>query len=124
LPYADNSFDLYTIAFGIRNVADKERALAEAYRTLKPGGSFACLEFSKVENPLLAKAYGAYSFACIPFIGKAIAKNEGAYRYLAESIAMFPDAEGFMRMVTTAGFKKTRYRRMTGGVVCVHTGVK
>ena len=124
LPYADNSFDLYTIAFGIRNVADKEKALSEAYRTLKPGGAFACLEFSDVQHPLLAKMYKAYSFGCIPLIGKALADNKDAYRYLVESIAMFPRATEFADMITAAGFVKTRYDRLNGGVVCIHSAVK
>ncbi|MET0154973.1 MAG: class I SAM-dependent methyltransferase [Rickettsiales bacterium] len=124
LPYADNAFDVYTIAFGIRNVADKARALAEAYRVLKPGGTFACLEFSTVEHPLLAKAYNAYAFGCLPIMGKLLANNPDAYRYLAESIAVFPDAETFEATIKSARFKRTRRRPMSGGVVCVHTGMK
>jgi demethylmenaquinone methyltransferase/2-methoxy-6-polyprenyl-1,4-benzoquinol methylase len=124
LPYKDRSFDLYTIAFGIRNVADKEAALKEARRVLKAGGAFACLEFSKADNAALAAFYRAYSFRCIPFMGKMLANDRDAYRYLVESIALFPDAERFADMLREAGFTQVSHRRMSGGIVAAHTAYR
>lgn len=124
LPFPDNSFDGYTISFGIRNVTDKPAALREALRVLKPGGFFACLEFSQPPEGAFKQLYRGYSFRCIPAIGKLAAGNESAYRYLAESIALFPDADAFKTMITAAGFAGARYYAMTNGVAAAHFGRK
>lgn len=120
----DNSVDLYTIAFGIRNVTHVDRALAEAYRVLRPGGRFMCLEFSHVTLPLLAQLYDAYSFNVIPAMGAAIANDRDAYQYLVESIRNFPDQETFADMICDAGFSGVGYTNFTFGVCAVHTGYK
>ena len=124
LPFEDNSFDAYTIAFGIRNVTNIPLALREAHRVLKPGGRFLCLEFSQVENPLLRAAYTTYSFNVIPEIGQLVAGDRDSYQYLVESIARFPDQETFRLMTEDAGFKGTSFVNMTGGIVAIHTGFK
>lgn len=124
LPFEDNSFDYYTIAFGIRNVSDISKVLQEACRVLKPMGKFLCLEFSKVEHHLLRKLYDFYSFNIIPKIGKAVADNESAYQYLVESIKLFPDQDNFLIMLKDAGFSMASYENLTGGVVAVHSGYK
>jgi len=124
LPFEDESFDVYTIAFGIRNVTNIPAALDEARRVLKPGGRFMCLEFSHVENPMLRAAYTAYSFNVIPEIGNLVAGDRESYQYLVESIARFPNQETFRGMVEDAGFKGTTYVNMTGGVVAIHSGFK
>ncbi|MCC8417855.1 MAG: bifunctional demethylmenaquinone methyltransferase/2-methoxy-6-polyprenyl-1,4-benzoquinol methylase UbiE [Rickettsia endosymbiont of Bryobia graminum] len=124
LPFEDNSFDYYTIAFGIRNVSDINKVLREAHRVLKPMGKFLCLEFSKVEHHLLKKLYDFYSFNIIPKIGKAIADNESAYQYLVESIKLFPDQDSFLIMLKDAGFNIASYENLTGGVVAIHSGYK
>lgn len=124
LPFDDNQFDYYTIAFGIRNVTHIDCALAEAHRVLKPGGRFMCLEFSHVENPALAKLYDAYSFAVIPKMGKAISGDEDSYRYLVESIRKFPPQKEFASMIEAAGFANVTYSNMTFGVVALHSGWK
>ena len=124
LPVPDNSFDAYTIAFGIRNVTHMDKALAEAYRVLKIGGRFLCLEFSHMENPLLAKAYDAYSFNVIPRMGEKITGDRDAYQYLVESIRRFPKQKEFARMIEAAGFGNVTYRNMTGGCVALHSGRK
>lgn len=124
LPWEDNSFDAYTIAFGIRNVPKIERALAEAYRVLKPGGRFLCLEFSAVDAPVADKVYDLYSFHLVPKIGRVVAKDEESYRYLVESIRRFPNQESFKAMIETAGFSRVSYTNMTLGVVALHVGVK
>ncbi len=124
LPFADNSFDYYTISFGIRNVSNIELALQEAYRVLKPGGKFLCMEFSKVENEYLNQAYNFYSFKMIPKIGELVASNKEAYQYLAESISLFPDQVSFKRMIIDAGFKFTDYKNLSGGIAAIHHGVK
>lgn len=124
LPFSDESFDVYTIAFGLRNVTHIDTALAEACRVLKPDGRFYCLEFSHVNAPLIKNIYDAYSFNVIPKIGKHIANDDEGYRYLVESIRTFPapgDLEGRMQ---AAGFKRTSYERLTFGVVCIHEGRK
>ena len=124
LPLEDKSFDAYTVAFGIRNVPRIDVALAEAYRVLKRGGQFLCLEFSQVELPGLAALYDAYSFNVIPRIGKAVTGDGDSYRYLVESIRQFPEAETFEGMIQAAGFRNTRIQRLSGGIVAIHTGWK
>jgi len=124
LPFADNTFDIITIAFGLRNVTDKEAALRSMNRVLKPGGKLMVLEFSKTRNPLLTKAYDFYSFNILPQMGRLIAQDAESYRYLAESIRMHPDQETLKQMMEEAGFVNCRYQNMTGGVVALHTGIK
>ena len=122
LAFPGQSFDAYTIAFGIRNVTHIDRALAEAYRVLKPGGRFLCLEFSQVDVPLLDSFYDAYSFTVIPAIGKSVTGDGHPYRYLVESIRTFPKQDVFKGMIETAGFSRVSYRNLTGGVVAIHSG--
>jgi demethylmenaquinone methyltransferase/2-methoxy-6-polyprenyl-1,4-benzoquinol methylase len=122
LAFPDKSFDGYTIAFGIRNVTHIDRALAEAYRVLKPGGRFLCLEFSQVDLPVLDRIYDAYSFTVIPAIGKVVTGDGQPYRYLVESIRTFPKQDDFKAMIEDAGFARVSYRNLTGGVVAIHSG--
>ncbi|XP_070690040.1 2-methoxy-6-polyprenyl-1,4-benzoquinol methylase, mitochondrial [Pempheris klunzingeri] len=124
LPFDDDQFDIYTIAFGIRNVTHIDQALQEALRVLKPGGRFMCLEFSKVTNPLLARLYDAYSFQMIPVLGEVIAGDWKSYQYLVESIRKFPDQEEFKQMIEDAGFYSVQYYNLTGGIVALHSGFK
>ncbi|MEX1664860.1 bifunctional demethylmenaquinone methyltransferase/2-methoxy-6-polyprenyl-1,4-benzoquinol methylase UbiE [Zhongshania arctica] len=124
LPFPDNSFDCITIAFGLRNVTDKDAALRSMNRVLKPGGRLLVLEFSKPVNPVVAKLYDRYSFDILPKMGQLVANDEDSYRYLAESIRMHPDQETLKGMMTEAGFVDVRYHNMTAGVVAVHRGVK
>ncbi|WP_299875279.1 bifunctional demethylmenaquinone methyltransferase/2-methoxy-6-polyprenyl-1,4-benzoquinol methylase UbiE [uncultured Cocleimonas sp.] len=124
LPFADNKYDLITIAFGLRNVTDKDAALKSMYRVLKPGGKLMILEFSKPVVPGLSTIYDQYSFKLLPLIGKVVANDEDSYRYLAESIRMHPDQETLKGMMDEAGFERTSYHNMTGGVVALHTGYK
>ena len=124
LPFPDNTFDCITIAFGLRNVTDKQAALESMARVLKPGGRLLILEFSKTENPLLTKAYDTYSFNILPKIGKLVADDEDSYRYLAESIRMHPDQETLKGMLEQAGLVNCRYNNMTGGIVALHFGIK
>lgn len=124
LPFADNSFDCITIAFGLRNVTDKALALRSMLGVLKPGGRLLVLEFSKPGNPLLAKAYDAYSFGILPRMGKLVAGDADSYRYLAESIRMHPDQETLKTMMAAAGFENCSYHNLTGGVVALHRGFK
>ena len=124
LPFEDNTFDAYTIAFGIRNVPQRDIALREARRVLKRGGRFLCLEFSDVDVPVLDKVYRSYSFNAIPAIGKLVAGDSESYRYLVESIVQFPSAEIFREMVAAAGFSRSIYTKLTGGVVAIHSGWK
>jgi len=124
LPFPDDSFDSYTIAFGIRNVTRIEEALAEAYRVLKPGGRFLCLEFSQVTVAGMDRLYDAYSFAVIPRMGKIVANDRDSYQYLVESIRRFPDQDSFAGMIRTAGFGQVKYRNMTAGVAALHSGWK
>ena len=121
LAFGDKSFDAYTIAFGIRNVTDTGKALAEAYRVLKPGGRFLCLEFSSVDIPGLDKLYEAFSFTAIPAIGKVVTGDGQPYRYLVESIAMFPGQEAFAGMIEDAGFSRVTYKNLTGGIAAIHS---
>ena len=124
LSFADRSFDAYTIAFGIRNVTHIDRALAEAYRVLKHGGRFFCLEFSTTEWPGFKDVYDAYSHRMVPRIGKAIAGDEDSYRYLVESIRRFPPMPAFEAMIREAGFTQTRVEPIMGGLVAIHSGWK
>jgi len=124
LPFPDDSFDSYTIAFGIRNVTRIEEALAEAYRVLKPGGRFLCLEFSQVTVAGMDRLYDAYSFAVIPRMGKIVANDRDSYQYLVESIRRFPDQDSFAGMIRAAGFGQVKYRNMTAGVAALHSGWK
>jgi demethylmenaquinone methyltransferase/2-methoxy-6-polyprenyl-1,4-benzoquinol methylase len=122
LPFEDKSFDTYTISFGIRNVTRIADALKEAYRVLKPGGRFMCLEFSRVDPPLLEKAYDLYSFNVIPKMGKLIANDSESYQYLVESIRKFPPQDEFADMIRDAGFGRVQYRNQTLGVAAIHSG--
>ncbi len=122
LPLPDKSFDAVTIAFGIRNVPRIDVALAEAYRVLKIGGRFLCLEFSSVEMPGLDRLYELYSFNVIPAVGRAVTGDAEAYRYLVESIRKFPRPEEFADMIRAAGFGRVSFEAMTGGVVALHSG--
>lgn len=124
LPFADNSFDLITIAFGLRNVTDKQTALESMFRVLKPGGRLLVLEFSKVKVPGLKQLYDVYSFKVLPTMGQLIAKDAESYRYLAESIRMHPDQETLLGMMETAGFERCDYHNLTGGIVALHRGFK
>jgi demethylmenaquinone methyltransferase/2-methoxy-6-polyprenyl-1,4-benzoquinol methylase len=124
LPFPDDHFDCITIAFGLRNVTDKDLALRSMLRVLKPGGRLLVLEFSKPRNPLLSKAYDAYSFAVLPIMGRLVARDSESYQYLAESIRVHPDQETLRDMMETAGFERCDYHDMTGGIVAVHRGVK
>ncbi len=122
LPFADQSFDCVTIAFGLRNVTDKAAALASMYRVLKPGGQLLILEFSKPVTPGLGPIYDTYSFSVLPTLGRLVAGDADSYRYLAESIRMFPDQNALADMMRTAGFDAVRYHNLTGGIVALHRG--
>ncbi len=122
LPFPSRCFDAYTIAFGIRNVPRIDKALAEAYRVLKPGGRFFCLELSSVDIPWFEKLYDLYSFNVIPRVGGFVTGDAEAYRYLVESIRKFPKPQAFAAMMTAAGFRRVSVRPMTGGVVALHSG--
>ena len=124
LPFNDNTFDVITIAFGLRNVTDKDEALRSMYRVLKPGGRLLVLEFSKPEHELVNKAYDFYSFNVLPKMGELVAKDGESYQYLAESIRMHPDQETLKSMMENAGFEQTTYKNLTGGVVALHKGYK
>ncbi len=124
LPFPDNYFDAYTIAFGIRNVPRIDAALKEAYRVLRRGGRFLCLEFSNVDNRTLDRIYEAYSFHAIPALGRIVTGDAEAYRYLVESIRRFPPAEEFRDMIAAAGFERASFTKMSGGIVAIHSGWK
>lgn len=122
LPFPDKSFDAYTIAFGIRNVTHIDRALSEAYRVLKPGGRFMCLEFSQCQIPMLDRIYDFHSFEVIPRLGKLTAGEAQPYEYLVESIRKFPKQERFAEMIREAGFEQVKYRNLSGGIAAMHSG--
>ena len=124
LPFADNSFDVYTISFGIRNVTQPQEALNEAFRVLQPGGRLMVLEFSQIPVPLVQKSYDLYSFKVIPTMGKFIANDRSSYQYLVESIRKFPNQETFLSMLQNAGFKNTCYRNLSLGIAALHSGWK
>lgn len=124
LPFADNYFDIITIAFGLRNVTNKDAAIRSMLRVLKPGGRLLVLEFSKPVLPGLAPIYDHYSFKLLPMMGKIIANDAESYRYLAESIRMHPDQATLKGMMETAGFERVTYTNMTGGIVALHKGFK
>ena len=122
LPLPDASVDVVSIAFGLRNVTDKAAALAEARRVLRPGGRFACLEFSRVQVAALAPVYDFWSFRVLPRLGQAVAGDADSYQYLAESIRMFPDQGALAGMMEAAGLSQVRFRNLTGGIAAIHTG--
>jgi len=124
LPFADESFDCITIGFGLRNVTDKDKALASMYRVLKPGGRVLILEFSKPTNALFSKIYDLYSFKMLPMMGRLIAGDPDSYRYLAESIRMHPDQDTLKGMMAKVGFSRIEYFNLTQGVVAIHRGYK
>lgn len=124
LPFANNSFDVYTISFGIRNVTRIEEALSEAARVLRPGGRLMVLEFSQLPNPALQKAYDLYSFNVIPPMGKMVTNDRDSYQYLVESIRRFPDQDQFAEMIRDAGFEQVKFRNLTFGVAALHSGWK
>jgi demethylmenaquinone methyltransferase / 2-methoxy-6-polyprenyl-1,4-benzoquinol methylase len=124
LPFADGQFDAYTIAFGIRNVPRIDEALKEAFRVLRRGGHFLCLEFSDVDVPGLDRLYDAYSFRAIPLIGRIVTGEADAYRYLVESIRRFPPAETFRTMIADVGFSRAAFTKLSGGIVAIHSGWK
>ena len=124
LPFADKSFDVYTISFGIRNVTRIEDALSEAYRVLRPGGRLMVLEFSQIPNDLLQKAYDLYSFNVIPQMGKMVTGDRDSYQYLVESIRRFPDQDRFAEMIRAAGFGQVKYRNLSMGIAALHSGWK
>ncbi|MDV4144525.1 bifunctional demethylmenaquinone methyltransferase/2-methoxy-6-polyprenyl-1,4-benzoquinol methylase UbiE [Shimia sp. FJ5] len=124
LPFEDNTFDVYTISFGIRNVTRPQEALNEAYRVLRPGGRLMVLEFSQIPNDMMQKAYDLYSFNIIPRMGQAIAGDRDSYQYLVESIRKFPDQETFLDMVKAAGFENAKYRNLSMGIAALHSGWK
>ena len=124
LPFDDNSFDCVTIAFGLRNVTDKDAALRSMYRVLKPGGQLLVLEFSTPVAPGLKPLYDAYSFNVLPWLGQVIANDAASYRYLAESIRMHPNQETLLRLLQAAGFAQARYHNLSGGIVALHRGYK
>tara|TARA_R110000787_G_scaffold141285_3_gene254749 strand:- start:974 stop:1723 length:750 start_codon:yes stop_codon:yes gene_type:complete len=124
LPFPDDSFDCVSIAFGLRNVTDKDLALRSMLRVLKPGGRLLVLEFSKPRNELLGKAYDGYSFRVLPLMGKLVAGDSDSYQYLAESIRVHPDQETLLGMMEDAGFVNCEYHNLTGGIVALHRGFK
>jgi demethylmenaquinone methyltransferase / 2-methoxy-6-polyprenyl-1,4-benzoquinol methylase len=124
LPIADESQDAYTIAFGIRNTTDLVAVLEEAYRVLKPGGRFLCLEFSRVAAPGLDALYDLYSFNVLPLLGEIVAGDGAAYRYLAESIRRFPAQRAFAKLIGEAGFAEVKVRNLSGGIAAIHSGWK
>jgi demethylmenaquinone methyltransferase/2-methoxy-6-polyprenyl-1,4-benzoquinol methylase len=124
LPVEDNSVDVYTIAFGLRNVTHIDTALREAARVLRPGGRFYCLEFSRVEEPMLRRIYDAYSYAAIPRIGQIVAKDRDSYQYLVESIRKFPPQGQLVRRMADAGLSQCAFENLSFGIAAIHSGIK
>jgi demethylmenaquinone methyltransferase/2-methoxy-6-polyprenyl-1,4-benzoquinol methylase len=124
LPFANDSFDYYIISFGIRNVTNIDLALKEAYRVLKPFGKFICLEFSTINNSILENLYKAYSFNIVPKIGKIVTSNENAYKYLVETIDLFPNQEKFKSMIENTEFRNVKYKNLSFGIASIHTAYK
>ncbi|KYQ91844.1 ubiE/COQ5 methyltransferase family protein [Tieghemostelium lacteum] len=124
LPFQSDTFNCYTISFGIRNCTNIEKVLQEAHRVLKKGGRFLCLEFSHVPNPLLKFAYDTYSFNVIPIMGQLVAGDRDSYQYLVESIRKFPTQDNFAKMIENAGFKQVTYKNLSFGVCSIHSGFK
>ena len=124
IPCEDNSFDRITISFGLRNIANKKKALDEIYRVLKPGGRFCCLEFSKLESDIFESFYKLWSFKVLPKLGKVVLNDEKSYIYLAESISVFPNQNTLSNMLSQSGFVQVKYRNLTGGIVAIHSGWK
>ncbi|ABZ78419.1 ubiquinone/menaquinone biosynthesis methyltransferase [Shewanella halifaxensis HAW-EB4] len=124
LPFPDNHFDIITIAFGLRNVTDKDAAIASMLRVLKPGGKLLVLEFSKPQHDIMRKVYDLYSFKVLPKMGSLITKDADSYEYLAESIRMHPDQDTLKQMMEDAGFEQVNYTNMTDGIVALHKGYK
>ena len=124
LPFPDNFFDVITIAFGLRNVTHKDRAIQSMHRVLKPGGRLLILEFSHPKNKILSNIYDTFSFSVLPTLGKLIVNDSSSYKYLAESIRMHPDQETLKKMITDKGFQKVKYYNMTGGIVALHKAIK
>lgn len=124
LPFDDNSFDIYTISFGLRNVPHIDTALSEAFRVLKPGGRFYCLEFSHMKSRTLQKLYDAYSYAFIPKFGEIIAKDKDSYQYLVESIRKFPPQDELKERMQSAGFERCAYKNLSMGISAIHSGYK
>lgn len=122
--FDDDTFDLYTIAFGLRNVTNVDAALTEARRVLKPGGRFMCLEFSQIPDPILRQMYDLYSFQMIPWMGEVVANDRASYQYLVESIRRFSNQEELVQRMQTAGFSHAKYTNLTGGIVALHEGWK
>ncbi|WP_259781530.1 bifunctional demethylmenaquinone methyltransferase/2-methoxy-6-polyprenyl-1,4-benzoquinol methylase UbiE [Aestuariispira ectoiniformans] len=122
LPLPDRSVDVYTIAFGLRNVTHPELALKEAHRVLKPGGKFFCLEFSHVVLPVLDRVYDEYSFRLLPWLGQVVAKDRDSYEYLVESIRRFPKQEVLAGMMRDVGFNQAKFRNLSGGIAAIHSG--
>jgi len=124
LPVPSDSFDAYTIAFGIRNCTNIDKVLSEAYRVLRPGGRFMCLEFSHVTSPPVSALYQFYSFNVIPLMGQLVVNDRDSYQYLVESIKQFPNQDKFKEMISNAGFKHVTYKNLSFGVVAIHSGFK
>lgn len=124
LPFESNSQDIYTITFGLRNVTHRDKALSEAFRVLKPGGQFLCMEFGPVDKPILGRLYKFYSFNVIPKIGKYVAHDEAAYQYFVESIQQFPNPDTLKNMIERAGFNNVTYQKLSLGIVTIHMGWK
>ncbi len=124
LPFKNNVYDRITIAFGLRNITNRQLALDEIFRVLKPGGRFVCLEFSQVNNNILKKLYDLWSFKIIPKLGKVITNNEDAYKYLIESIRMFPDQDKLSKMFIKSKFERVKYKNLSNGIVAIHSGWK
>ncbi|AHX11825.1 ubiquinone/menaquinone biosynthesis methyltransferase family protein [Neorickettsia helminthoeca str. Oregon] len=124
LPFEDNTFDHYVVAFGVRNFSDIQKSISEAHRVLRTGGKFSCLEFSNVDNSYINMIYGYYSRNFIPWIGEKVTQNRDAYVYLVESIKNFPDAESFKQILSDTGFTRVKYEKATFGVVAIHTALK